>query len=165
VVAIVNSWAHSNKHHILPDPIFTLHDRVLNDEEITDTHLRILRPRYNPAKRNPTWYQHPKKSIIRQVRFGVTRLVTRTLKMKQKRSNPSSCKWFWIWILGSGGGSQGFSGDQVRVDGDFGSGLLGSSTESGDSMNSFEQCLRLDVIFPTLQGIVEIDLVVAVCGD
>jgi Reverse transcriptase (RNA-dependent DNA polymerase) len=36
VVAIVNSWAHSNKHHILPDPIFTLHDRVLNDEEITD---------------------------------------------------------------------------------------------------------------------------------
>ena len=36
VVAIVNGWAHTNKHHILPDPIFTLHDRVLNDGEEAD---------------------------------------------------------------------------------------------------------------------------------
>ena len=33
VVAIVHAWAHTNKHHILPDPVFTRQDEVLQEED------------------------------------------------------------------------------------------------------------------------------------
>lgn len=56
VVAIVNVWAHTNKHHVLPDPIFTQPNEVLQEE---DDPLLANPLRYKSPMRNPTCHHYP----------------------------------------------------------------------------------------------------------